>query len=241
MLRILWINPLGTDMYDEHIRKIIEEIKRPDVEATVVHLSKGPIHIEYHYYEHLAMGEVFQWVRWAEKEGYDGVVIGCFYDTGLREAREIVSIPVTAPAEACMHVASTLGHKFSILVGRRKWIPKMEDNVYLYGLEKNLSSFRVIGFTVPRMIAEPEKLREAIKREAKKAVEDGAEVIILGCTIESGFMKELIETLKVPVLDAVVVSWKYAEMMVDLYRKIGLVHSKSFGYETPPKEEGWFK
>jgi len=120
MLRILWINPLGTDMYDEHIRKIIEEIKRPDVEATIVHLSKGPIHIEYHYYEHLAMGEVLQWVSWAEKEDYDGVVIGCFYDTGLREAREIVSIPVIAPAEACMHVASTLGHKFSILVGRRK-------------------------------------------------------------------------------------------------------------------------
>jgi len=117
----------------------------------------------------------------------------------------------------------------------------MEDNVYLYGLEKNLSSFRVIGFTVPRMIAEPEKLKEAIRREAKKAVEDGAEVIILGCTIESGFMKELIETLKVPVLDAVVTSWKYAEMMVDLYRKVGLVHSKSFGYEIPPKEEGWLK
>jgi len=35
MLRILWINPVGIDMYDEHIRKIIEGIKRPDVEATV--------------------------------------------------------------------------------------------------------------------------------------------------------------------------------------------------------------
>jgi len=29
-------------MYDEHIRKIIKEIKRPDVEAVVAHLSKGP-------------------------------------------------------------------------------------------------------------------------------------------------------------------------------------------------------
>jgi len=26
---------VGIDMYDEHIRKIIEGIKRPDVEATV--------------------------------------------------------------------------------------------------------------------------------------------------------------------------------------------------------------
>jgi allantoin racemase len=227
-------------MYDEGIIKIINEIKRPDVEAKIVHLSKGPIHLEYHYYEHLTLGETLEWVRWAEKEGYDAAVIGCFYDPGLREARELVSIPVVAPAESSMHVAATLGHKFSIIVGRRKWIPKMESNVYQYGLEKKLASFRVINFTVPRMIKEPEKLKDSIFMAAKKAIEeDGAEVIVLGCTIESGFMKELMSELGVPVLDAVVVSWKYAEMMADLYRKMGLTHSKIHGYETPPKEEGW--
>lgn len=237
MLKILWINPLGTDMYDEGITDIINEIKRPDVEAKVVHLSKGPIHVEYHYYEHLNMGETLEWVKRAEKEGYDAVVIGCFYDPGLREARELVSIPVVAPAEAAMHIACTLGHKFSIIVGRRKWIPKMESNVYQYGLEKKLASFRIIDFTVPRMAKEPEKLKEAIYKAAKQAIEqDGAEVIVLGCTIESGFMKELIEKLKAPVLDAVVISWKYAEMLADLYRKTGLTHCKLYGYEPPPSQ-----
>jgi len=114
--------------------------------------------------------------------------------------------------------------------------------VYMYGLEKKLASFRVLNFTVPRMAAEPEKLKETIKREARKAIEnDRAEVIVLGCTIESGFMKELIESLKVPVIDAVVVSWKYAEMMADLYRKTGLTHSKLFGYEAPPEKDGFLK
>jgi len=141
-----------------------------------------------------------------------------------------------------MHVAATLGHKFSIIVGRRKWIPKMESNVYQCGLEKKLASFRVIDFTVPRMIKEPEKLKKAIYNAARKAVdEDGAEVIVLGCTIESGFMQYLIQELQVPVLDAVVISWKYAEMMADLYRKIGLTHSKLFGYETPPERDGFLR
>jgi len=31
-----------------------------------------------------------------------------------------------------------------------------------------------------------------------------------------------------------VTSWKFAEMMADLYRKVGLTHSKLFGYEPPP-------
>jgi len=41
MPRILWISPLSTGMYDEGTTKIINEVKRPDVEFRVVHLSKG--------------------------------------------------------------------------------------------------------------------------------------------------------------------------------------------------------
>jgi len=235
MLKILYINPVGTDIFDKKTLETIKKVKRPDVEAKVIHLSKGPVHLEYHYYEHLNLGETLEWVKWAEKEGYVAVVIGCFYDTGFREARELVSIPVVPVAMATMHVAATLGHKFSIIVGRRKWIPKMESNVYMYGLERKLASFRVIDFTVPRMAEEPEKLKESILVEAKKAVEnDGAEVIVLGCTGETGFMKELVNKLRVPVLDPVVTSWKYAEMMADLYLKVGLSHSKLYEFEPPP-------
>ena len=236
MLKILYINPIGTRAFDEHMLETINEVKRLDVKPKVVHLRKGPVHLEYHYYEHLNLDETLEWVKWAEKEAYDAVVIGCFYDPGVREARELVSIPVIVPAEATMHVAATLGHKFSVIVGRRKWIPRMESNVYIYGLERKLASFRSIEFTVLRMGSEPEKLKKAILTQAKKAVEeDGAEVIVLGCTMQSGFMKELMKKLKVPVLDAVVTSWKYAEMMGDLYRKVDLVHSKLYGYEPPPE------
>lgn len=234
-MKILFINPIGTDAFDKHMLKTINEVKRPDAKVKVVHLKKGPVHLEYHYYEHLNLGETLEWVRWAEKEGFDAVVVGCFYDPGIREARELVSIPVVFPAETTMHVAATLGHKFSIIVGRRKWIPRMESNVYIYGLEKKLASFRTIEFTVPRMGQEPEKLKKAILAEARKAIEeDGAEVIVLGCTGEAGFMKELIRRLKVPVLDPVVTAWKYAEMMADLCRKVGLAHSKLYGFEPPP-------
>jgi allantoin racemase len=141
-----------------------------------------------------------------------------------------------------MHIAATLGHKFSIIVGRRKWVPKMEDNVNTYGLEKKLASFRILNFTVSRMRREREELEKAITREAKLAIEeDGAEVIILGCTVEVGFSRRLMQRLKVPVIDPVIISFKYAELLADLYSKLGISHSKIYGYESPPKEEGWLK
>jgi len=241
-LRIMWINPGGSSVDDARVRGVLENVKRPDVGLDVVHLAEGPDNLEYHYYEYLVTGQILDLIRKAEREGYQAAVIGCFYDPGLREARELVRIPVTAPAEASMHVAATLGHKFSIIVGRGKWVPKMEDNVNRYGLERKLASFRILNFTVKRMRREREGLERAVAREARLAVEeDGAEVIVLGCTVEAGFSRQLMRRLRVPVIDPVITSFKYAELLADLYSKLGLSHSKIFGYETPPKEEGWLK
>jgi allantoin racemase len=113
----------------------------------------------------------------------------------------------------------------------------MEDNVRMYGLESKLASFRSVDYTVQMMGSDPEGLKEAILAASRCAIEeDGAEVIVLGCTMESGFMRELSDALGAPVLDPVIVAWKYAEMMGDMYRRLGLVHSKLYGYEGAPFE-----
>jgi len=238
--KIMFINPVGTGASDPHLLSVIERVRRRDVEPVVVHLPKGPDHTEYHYYEHLVTHDVLNEVRRAEAEKFRAVIIGCFYDPALREARELVSIPVVGPAESTMLVACTLGHKFSILVGRRKWIPKMESNARMYGLAERLASIRPLGIRVVEMLAEQKRLKESAAREGRAAVEeDGAEVIVMGCTMESGFADELSRTLGVPVLDPVVTSWKFAEMQADMYSSLGISHCKAYGYESPPKEEGW--
>jgi len=238
--KIMFINPVGTGAYDQHILSIIERVRREDAYPTVIHLSKGPDHLEYHYYEHLVTDDMLKEIRRAETQGFDAAVIGCFYDPGLREARELVRMPVVGPAESTMLVACTLGHKFSILVGRRKWLPKMMDNARMYGLRERLASIRPLGIRVTEMLAEQKRLKESAAREARAAVEeDGAEVIIMGCTLESGFADEMSKALGVPMLDPVITSWKFAEMQADMYSSLGISHSKAYGYESPPKEEGW--
>jgi allantoin racemase len=239
MTRILWINPVGTDLFDDPIQDLLEQIKRANTSVEVVSLARGPQHLEYHYYESLILTDLLHEIKRAENEGFAAAVIGCFYDPGLREAREIAEqIVVTAPAESTLLLACSLGHKFSIVVGRDKWIPKMEENVVRYGLRDRLASMKSVDMGVHDFQADPSETEARLKAAAQEAVEkDGAEVIILGCTIEFGFFRQLQSELKVPVLDAVVAPFKYAEFLVEVRDRFGWMHSKVQGYESPPLTE----
>jgi len=238
-MKLLWINPVGTSLFDAPIQEFLEKAKAEGTELHTVSLSRGPSHLEYHYYEALVLADTLHEVRRAEVEGDDAAVIGCFYDPGLREAREITErLVVTAPAEAAMHIAATLGHTFSIIVGRKKWIPKMHENVVKYGFEKHLASFKSVDLGVYDFQKDKAETARRLKAAAKEAVEvDRAEVIILGCTIEFGFYRELQEELGVPVIDAVLAPLKYAEFLVELRDRFGWSHSKVYGYQSPPLEE----
>src|SRR5438552_15351038 len=115
---------------------------------------------------------MLQLMQEAESEGCAAVVIGCFYGGGLRELRESLSMPVVGMAEASLFLACTLGHRFSIVVGRGKWIPKMSDNVLLYGLERRLASFRSVEMGIPDVLADPEGFFERVLDAGRLAVEE---------------------------------------------------------------------
>ena len=88
-------------MFDEPIRDELERVKRPDTEIDVRSLGRGPHHLEYACYEAAAVPDILAALVQAEREGFDASVIGCFYDTGLRPAREVTSqMAVAAPCEA---------------------------------------------------------------------------------------------------------------------------------------------
>ena len=60
--------------------------------------------------------------------------------------------------EASMLFACSLGHQFSILVGRRKWIPKMRDNAITVGIDRRIASFRSLEMSIPQMFEDPADL-----------------------------------------------------------------------------------
>ena len=220
------------------MRDWVREVAEPDTTVEARSFGAGLPHLEYEFYEHVAAHNVIEIVVKAERDGFDAAVIGCFYDPGLREARELVRIPVIGVGEASLHLAAMLSAgQFSVLVGRRKWIPKMADSARIYGLDSRIASWRELGLTVPEM-KDRASTQAAVLREAKAAIEeDRAEVVCLGCTGLAGQARHAQDELGVPVLDPVMVGIKMAELQATMWRTIGISHSKIGGYEAPPDEE----
>jgi allantoin racemase len=237
VIKIVYINPVGTSAFDKPMKEFLDNYKSPDTDITVVSLEKGPWHLEYYSYDALVIPDVLKVIREFEDRGYDAAIIGCFYDPGLHEAREVSDMVITAPGESSIHIASTLGDRFSIIVGRRKWIPLMEQNVVKYGFRDKLVSFESVELGVWDFHKDVEETKRRLIRAAKNAVDKGAEVLILGCTVLFGFFKDLEKEVGVPVVDPIIASLKYAEFLVELKRRMGWTWSRIGMYEKPPREE----
>jgi Asp/Glu/hydantoin racemase len=183
----------------------------------------------------------------AEAEGYDALVISCMLDPGLIQARGVVDIPVVGTLEATAHVASMMGNRFSLINADATVCAQMERLLTFYGLKDKVASLRHIDIVSCDLYPEKtptEEVFRRVKEQAQRAIrEDGAEVIIAGCTIigslltqhhgehPEGFLQG------VPVLDGVTVGFKTAELMVDLVQ-LGYPAVSRLGFwKKPPAEE----
>ncbi|MEV0410680.1 aspartate/glutamate racemase family protein [Streptomyces sp. NPDC050448] len=235
---IWWINPVGTAAFDEEVTLAIEASRAPHHRAVVRHLQHGPPHLEYREAGHRVIGPVTELVREAETEGAHAAVVGCFFDVGVRVLRECVKLPVIGMGEASMLLASTLGHRFSVIVGRRKWTPQIEQNALLAGMERHLASVRAVDMSIPAAQADPTTFFKRVREEARAAVRrDGAEVVVLSEIAPPGFARALREDLGAAFVDPGMAAWKWAEMMADLYERESLSHSAVGDYEPWPEGE----
>ncbi|HJX39396.1 MAG TPA: aspartate/glutamate racemase family protein [Anaerolineae bacterium] len=210
---------------------------RPDTEMSLATLDKGPPSIESRYDEALAVPDVIAKVVRAELEGMDAAIIDCMGDPGLEAAREKVSIPVIGPAETSMHVAAMLAHRFSVITVLDTLVPAFDHHALKAGLTNGMVSVRTVGIPVLEL-NDHSRLLEALVEQSIRAVEDdGAHLLILGCTGMAGLVPGLLAGLErkgiadVPVIDPTVLAVKVAEALVDLR----LSHSKRT-YPCPPEK-----
>jgi allantoin racemase len=226
------------DDWLEACRRDYAAYARADTLLTLSAIETGPVTIETQYYKHMAVPEMLRLVRQAEQDQSTAVLIDCMSDPGLDPMREAASIPVLGPAHTCAWVASSLGHSFSILGTLSEMGHKFISQMNEYGTHGKLASVRTTGLSVQEVESDPDRLSEALLREGQTAVEqDGAHVLIPGCTGMIGIASELQNSLakrgiNVPVLEPPAVAVKMGEALSDL----GLTHSK-LTYPNPPTKK----
>jgi allantoin racemase len=88
---------------------------------------------------------------------------------------------------------------------------------------------------MPEFEADPEQFFDRVIEQGRRAVEeDGAEVIVLSEISNPAFWERAQAELPVPLVDPGVACWKWAELVADLHERLGLTHSKVYGYEAAP-------
>ena len=136
-----------------------------------------------------------------------------------------------------MHVASMLGHTFSVVTVLKRLRAQFEHQAQIYGVREKLASVRSVSIPVLELEQDLERTKEALVEEAVRAVEDdGADAIIFGCTGMLGCAEAVCQGLlatgyDVPVVDPIPWAIKMAASLADA----GLSHSK-ITYEQPPSK-----
>ena len=239
-MKILYIVPgslsqseLGAEELERR-KKILQLHAQKETIVDITDIESGPRSIESSYEEYLSVPGTVERAIQAEKEGYDGLILGCFGDPGLNALREMVNIPVVGPGETAMHVASMLGRKFSIVTVFDSVVPSLERLAKVIGLDRRLASVRAVNIPVLELRHNIESTTARMTEASQRTImKDSADVIVLGC-MSMAFM-EVSEMMKkvlgIPVVNPALVSLKVLEGLV----QAGLSQSKR-AYPFPPKK-----
>jgi len=223
------INPIADSRGNKTDGDYLKKIARKDTVIEVVNIEKGPKTIESFYDKAFALPEILRIAK-EIKNQYDGIMINCFADPGLKAAREICNIPVAGPGESAMILASMLGHNFSIISVKKNFLPMFEMKVVSLGLSKRLSSVESIDIPVSELEDDFNKTEEAIIEAINRTIkQNNTEVAVLGCTGMLSLYSEVVKRVNIPVVEPAATALKMLEILIDL----GITHSKAGLYITP--------
>jgi len=233
-------------MLEDHARRVCA----PDTELVVHGVRPGsyppgmnPIEAtRYPWSNHVLATQIAHNAAQAEAEGYDAVVVSCFFDPGLREARSLVDIPVVSMAETSLLLGTSVGGRFGLLGLQGEQSFALRELATSYGaLDRVVATVplepAITESELEDMFSGGGDLVERVRRAAQVAIAAGADLIIPaeGMLNASLVRQGITEIDGVPVLDSYGLGLAYAEALVRLQRTVGLKisHAGAYGRPTP--------
>lgn len=178
---IVIINPNSTEsMTGAILRTARNAVSGVAIEAWTSH--DGPPAIHGPEDGEACIRPLLKLVRAASDRGARAIIIGCFDDTGLHEARKIAACPVIGIGQAAYHMAVLSGERFSVVTTLPVSVPVLEANIRTYGLSGQLAKVRACGVAVLDLDNQPETaVPKVIAEIARAAAEDDVQSVALGC------------------------------------------------------------
>lgn len=155
-------------------------------------------------------------VEKASDIGAQTIIIGCFDDTGLDEAREIAHCPVIGIGQAAYHLAALAGPRFSVVTTLPVSVPVLAENIERYGLDRHLSKIRPSGVPVLALETDPEASTARVLDEIALAeAEDQIQSVVLGCAGMTHVPSQANPKSRLRLIDGVAASVQIAAMLSD--------------------------
>jgi allantoin racemase len=219
-VRILVLNPNTSATMTAEIEAAARAAAGPNTEIVARAPFFGSVAIDSaaeSYLSAVGVMDVVATLQQSAEFDFDAVVLAGFGEHGRDALAEMVDVPVFDVAECAAHVAHLIGRRYSVVTTLARSIGPIEDRLLLAGLLAHCASVRACGLSTAEVDADPDGAVQSIVAEAARAVvEDGAEVICLGCAGMAGVTAAISAKVGVPAVDGVAAAVALAQAVVGL-------------------------
>ena len=237
--------------YTEALRKRLPTIVRPDTEVVMHGLAVGTMDNANYPKEDLSSAYLMmvhgnQWIAAgldAQAQGFDAMVLATLGNPMLREIRSLIDIPAVGFGDVSFRMASMYGHRFGLMFFNTVREGFWRDNIRSMGLAESFSGIMHAGVSFQDVVGAhaDEKLRadviKRVKASGERMVKEmGVNVIVPGeMPLNLLLANEKVSSIAgATVVDGLALSFKMAELMVDLKRTTGMMASRSgWGHAQP--------
>lgn len=203
-MRLLFINPNSTSAMTDGVVAAARKALPSSVDVMGWTNSAGPPAIQGPADGAAAVTGLLALLPKARADKADVIIIACFDDTGLAEVRAAAHCPVIGIGQAAYHMASLLGHRFSVITTLAVSVPVIEDNITGGGFQGLCGRVRPSGLPVLDVEAGSDETITRLKDEIRAAAdEDGVTAAILGCAGMAQFVDRLQESTRLHLIDGV--------------------------------------
>lgn len=181
-MRVLWQSFLDPDDHRAYVAALRASLARaaPDAEFDVVGVRPPDRHL--HALTEVRCGlAALRNALWAERAGYDAVVVGHFQEPLLHELRASAGLPVVGLGEASLAAARG---RLGLVTIDDVFVPWHEEQVRRLGLAERVVGIRAVRVPPDGFMAAMEdgpgrdRLRERAETEAAALAAAGAETIV---------------------------------------------------------------